>query len=333
MPCTADVCDQATGACSNPLPTAATACDDGNPCTQPGTCTGADCKPGPPVTCDDGNACTDDACVKGVGCTKKALDQTPCDDGDPCSLYESCKAGTCAAAGKKNCLDANACTLDICTPGKGCLFLPATLKPCDDNNACTGGDLCTNSATCSGTQKSCNDGNPCTNDACHPIAGCQFTAFPADPAKPVTCEDGNACTAVSACGNGKCLGVPMSTPACIDGVACTADGCDCQTGCVHPPVPCATFTWSGYKYKNSKQPRTSGGVKGASFKSSATPGKSKLTVKVQDRFSDPPLTAPITPGVVVQLLVTDGFTTECFKTTFTATPTKQNTTDFKIKGP
>ncbi len=89
----------------------------------------------------------------------------------------------------------------------------------------------------------------------------------------------------------------------------------------------------GFKYKNSKQPRLSGGVIGLTFKAGDA-GKSKLSVKAKERYSDPPSTAPIVAPVIVQMLVTDGFTTECFKTTFPVAGIKKQTlSQFLIKGP
>jgi hypothetical protein len=55
----------------------------------------------------------------------------------------------------------------------GCLFL-ANTDSCQDGNACTTGDLCSNGNCTPGTPTSCTDGNVCTDDTCVPATGCEF---------------------------------------------------------------------------------------------------------------------------------------------------------------
>ncbi len=44
---------------------------------------------------------------------------TPCDDGNPCTVNDVCKAGKCAAGKTKGCDDHNPCTLDTCNKANG----------------------------------------------------------------------------------------------------------------------------------------------------------------------------------------------------------------------
>src|SRR5207244_13230758 len=69
-PCTDDLCDPATGACSNPEAAAGTVCDDGNACTTGDTCSGGVCVGGA-HGCDVGNPCTDDSCDPATGSRTK----------------------------------------------------------------------------------------------------------------------------------------------------------------------------------------------------------------------------------------------------------------------
>lgn len=94
---------------------------------------------------------------------------------------------------------------------------------CDDGNACTTGDVCSN-GVCTGSSLDCDDKNQCTTDSCDSKSGCKHEAIAAD------CNDGNACTKLDTCSNGTCKGVPLD---CDDGQACTADSCDSKSGCVH----------------------------------------------------------------------------------------------------
>ena len=98
-PCTTDLCDVATGTCSNVEN--AVACDDGDACTVGDTCTLGECV-GRLVTCEDGNPCTDDVCDPAEGCVHHALGATDCeggpcecDDGEPCTIGDSCDSGFC----------------------------------------------------------------------------------------------------------------------------------------------------------------------------------------------------------------------------------------------
>lgn len=122
-------CQPETGVCSDEAAPAGTPCSDGNACTDSDSCQKGTCVSGRPVpdgsTCDDTNACTlTDTCQAG-SCTGTdnvvcaALDQchaagtcdpvkgcsnpnapegTSCDDGNVCTLLETCHAGSCQNA-------------------------------------------------------------------------------------------------------------------------------------------------------------------------------------------------------------------------------------------
>jgi hypothetical protein len=98
-PCTNDYCDDATQACKhnpNALP-----CDDGNACTVNDACLGGVCGSKTPKPCDDGNVCTQDGCDKVKGCTfAPGPDGSPCVAAGGCEAGGACKAGQCAPTGK-----------------------------------------------------------------------------------------------------------------------------------------------------------------------------------------------------------------------------------------
>lgn len=58
-------------------------------CTDAGVCLGIKA-----IACDDGQSCTADGCDGKLGCTHTDA-KWPCDDGDPCTVEESCSAGKC----------------------------------------------------------------------------------------------------------------------------------------------------------------------------------------------------------------------------------------------
>ena len=98
-PCTNAACDSATGACQQ-LQLTGNVCDDLNPCTTTDVCDAGICVGSGLVTCtDDGNVCTTDICnPKSGGCGVPVIDGTDCDDGDACTAYDECGAGTCGGA-------------------------------------------------------------------------------------------------------------------------------------------------------------------------------------------------------------------------------------------
>jgi len=122
------------------------------------------------------------------------------------------------------CDDNNACTQDLCDPGKGeCSHPTLDGSPCNaDNTDCTKNDTCQGGKCTAGPGKTCSDGNPCTDDACDPKTGCTFAN------NSTGCEDGKICTTGDYCGDGTCHAGKIST--CDDGNSCTDQVCDTKTG-------------------------------------------------------------------------------------------------------
>jgi cysteine-rich repeat protein len=174
-----------------------TACDDGLVCTSSDTCDGANVCGGGPRDCgaEEGNPCTDEYCDPSSGCVY--TDNTaPCEDGNACTENDTCAEGECVSGGPVDCNDSDVCTSDSCDPDSGCTYEFNT-SPCDDANACTDTDTCSE-GTCAGSTITCNDGNVCTDDSCNVATGCVFT----NNVSP--CDDGNMCTEPDVCGGGTC---------------------------------------------------------------------------------------------------------------------------------
>ncbi len=177
-------------------------CDDGDLCTAQDSC-GADgvCS-GTPLICDDSDACTTDSCVT--------------------------ESGQCANV-EVSCDDSNVCTVDTCDAATGCKNdVVADATECDDESACTSGDVCT-AGVCAGKTVDCADGNPCTADTCDPATGCVNANEP----DGTGCTDGNLCTESDQCLQGTCTGQPVN---CDDGEVCTLDQCAPDSGCSNTPV-------------------------------------------------------------------------------------------------
>ena len=292
-PCTIDVCAPKTGKCIAKAGSNGIACDDGNPCTAGDTCNKGVCKAGVQPGCVAPNACQLGACDQKTG--KCAFSPTNegglCNDGDACSLLDTCKAGKCLPKDGQLCNDNDVCTNDICdnTTGK-CVYTPGSEgAACDDGSKCTFAETCKNGACTPASTKNCKDNNDCTLDGCDaktgecaptlakdgaacndssactkndtcqigvckgiPAVDCASTACYAATCDPLTakcltipqnekgpCDDGDPCSLVDACKNGKC-GPQNSINPCDDDNACTVDSCakdpkNGALGCTHVP--------------------------------------------------------------------------------------------------
>jgi RHS repeat-associated protein len=171
-------------------------------------------------TCDPTTgACSNPAAANG----------TTCDDGNPCTLSDSCQSGTCVGTSQVVCVAIDQCHIaGACDPTNGTCSNPpvANGTSCNDGNACTQVDTC-QSGSCMGSKPV-----TCTaTDQCHFAGTCDPTSGTcSNPAAAdgTTCDDNDACTQVDACSSGVCSG---SNP-----VICTAsDQC-------HGPGVCSPAT-------------------------------------------------------------------------------------------
>ncbi len=235
-----------------------TPCSDGDPCTSPDLCLAGACV-GTAVDCSwrDG-VCTKGTCEPPLGeCVALPVDDgTTCDDGDPYTDGEACRAGACEGGTAVSCHgtadgiacdDGNPCTQDDRCGANECHGLPlADGTACDDHDACTTGDVCleglcrANAVDCTGLVTTC------ASAACDQGSGeCVVTPR----AEGQACDDGSACTTDDTCLGGACVGADQcickDVPdggLCDDGRACTqGDACASEL-CVGQPVLCAPST-------------------------------------------------------------------------------------------
>jgi len=171
----------ATTCCDPGAGSAASDCDDNDPCTVDG------CVP-------DGEAAAGGACghTPIIGC---CLSDASCEDGNPCTA-DRCSApgGTCSSAvipgccaGASDCDDRDPCTEDRCV-----------------EVACAHAPLC-----CDG-DGDCDDGDPCTSGRCDG-GQCRYTS--ACCREDADCDDGLACTD-DRCDNGTCRNAFTYAPGC-----------------------------------------------------------------------------------------------------------------------
>ena len=227
--CLMTTCDAVTGACGVAPDHEALACNDGDACTLGDICELGECEGPTALSCDDGNTCTIDSCDSVAGCVHEPHSST-CNDGDPCSVLDTCVDGACVGTGALDCNDGNPCTHDLCQPTVGCDHQSNT-SPCDDGSACTLGDLCAGGVCTGGTPIDCDDSNACTDDQCDPEAGCTPVAL---TGVEVLCDDLNTCTTEDHCVDGVCGGT--GSLECDDKNPCTKDICLVTGGCQNEAV-------------------------------------------------------------------------------------------------
>jgi cysteine-rich repeat protein len=122
----------------------------------------------PGEDCDDGNTLNGDCCSS--TCHFEAAGST-CNDGNACTVGETCNQGVCGNGTAVVCNDGNACTQDSCSPASGCVFNPTPLNgaSCNDGQICTINDVC-NAGTCAGTPAPDTD----ADGKCNPADNCPY---------------------------------------------------------------------------------------------------------------------------------------------------------------
>jgi len=202
-------------------------CGDGNACNGVEICVGNQCQPGTAPSCGGETACTVAGCDARLGCvTRNKPDGTTCSDGNAATTNDRCTAGVCSGTvppppdpeptcDPAACEDGDPCTVNGCLQG-ACIARPAPNGTmCDDGDATTVADMCTD-AVCAGTPPvsgppvcgglSCEDGNTCTADACTEL-GCTHVAL----ADGTACDDGDRKTRGDRCSAGTCVGAEKSS--------------------------------------------------------------------------------------------------------------------------
>ena len=171
-----------------------------------------------PVQCDASGdqACIKNSCQAATGqCAMQPLSEgSPCEDGQPCTLLDSCKAGACVPGGPPDCSGvADLCNTGGCEPspkakdGWQCVSLPkAGTIACDaDSDGCTVGDQCVNGACAAGAKFDCADkAGPCQQAFCVADGASGHTCKVILAPLNTPCEDGQTCTTGDFCLSGKC---------------------------------------------------------------------------------------------------------------------------------
>lgn len=209
------------GRCESVALADGTPCDDGNPCSPSSACSGGECR-GTSSTLCRGAPCVICNPTPGGGCDGSLVQPagTPCDDGNRCTIGDSCSGATCVSTAGIACADdGNECTDDRCDPMTGSCGYPVVAgRTCEDGNACTHAQTCQADGRCAGGGlTTCPVGaDPCVGSDCDPTSGLCVLAS----------RDGARCG-------------PDGTGTCTGG-SCLCGGSDCSSPCLPGEVPCPT---------------------------------------------------------------------------------------------
>jgi hypothetical protein len=221
-PCKVEAC--IGGSCTFVDAPNGTPCTDGNACTRTDTCQNGACVGSDPVVCEALDQCHEvGTCDPDTGlCSNPAKSNgTPCDDGNLCTVNDTCQAGICTPGAPKNCDDNNECTADTCDQATGsCVHTPLPGQPCNQSNKCRT-DVCNASGQC--------QPGPATV-TCPQCQVCEpATATCVNVSNGTPCEDGNLCTLGDTCQSGTCQpGAAKTCPS--TGNQCTESVCNKTTG-------------------------------------------------------------------------------------------------------
>ncbi len=213
----------ATGVCTNPLRPDGTPCNDANASTTGDACSAGACAGVDHCTsvvcvaqdqCHSAGTCVDHAA--GTCSNPDMANGTPCDDLDPNTTGDTCKAGACAGV--------DHCVGVVCTAHDQCHMVGVCTDhatgvcsnpPAPDGTTCDDGDPATSNDRCMGG--SCGGADHCigvtctARDQCHTAGVCvdHSTGECDNPAVPdgAGCDDGDPTTAGDACRGGTCNGV------------------------------------------------------------------------------------------------------------------------------
>ena len=167
-------------------------CDDGDPCTTNDSCQSGSCT-GKAKDCSAlGDGCHAGVCLGG-SCVVQSKSGTACDDGNACTVNDTCTSGVCNGSVKDCSASSGTCAIGVCQGGT-CAAQPINQGGlCNDGNPCTVGDMCLG-GSCNGKAMDCSG----LNDACG-VGTCSFGQCV--KSGQGLCTPGQVETDSQACGN------------------------------------------------------------------------------------------------------------------------------------
>ncbi len=236
--CNEGICDAQAEECV-PRPLADdTACDDGLFCTVSDSCQDGVCEGNTRDCSAEDDQCNDGVCDEQAGaCVPEPVaDDSPCDDGQYCTVGESCQQGQCTGGSPRECSAlGGSCRSGTCDEQLD----SCTGDPLPDGTACTNSQFCTVNDECqagscvAGDPRDCSAaGDQCNDGVCDES---QNRCEPSPKPDGTTCDDDRFCTVGDVCTSGSCGGSSRDCSAAGD--QCNDGTCDENAdACVPQPV-------------------------------------------------------------------------------------------------
>jgi hypothetical protein len=174
---------------------------------------------------------------------------TPCDDGQFCTIEESCDDGVCGGGSPNICgIASSPCLSVVCyEDSKTC-----DVTPVNDGASCNPTDLCQSNGVChigecEGEPKDCSFSplSECNTVACDPATG-KCTGIPAAEKDDAPCVlTGDLCSSNKTCKEGQCQGGNPKDCSALD-AGCEVGVCDPGSGICNPaPAQIGTLCTDG----------------------------------------------------------------------------------------
>ncbi|MFN7700915.1 MAG: hypothetical protein ACK5U8_23680 [Deltaproteobacteria bacterium] len=155
----------------------------------------------------------DSDCAAGLLCFGGGCQPDPCEDGDPCTTGERCRARCVATV--------DPCRGVVCGADETCIdgdSFPGCLPVACEGVSCPSGQFC------DPARGRCAEISPC-DARCGDGAACHFTCTPRSACEGVTCPEGQFCRA------GACIVNPCAGVTCARGEVCNNGLCIATCGC------------------------------------------------------------------------------------------------------
>jgi len=247
--CQVGQCNVQTGACVASTAPDSSPCGPGTSCSTQ-SCNGGSCIEDVTAGCLISNTCysagaTNPAnacqvCTPNTSRTSWSNRTGSCDDGDTCTINDTCNAGVCQGTPRDCSSLDSTCSLGVCDTTGSCVAQPRNQgMVCSPSLICASNN-CNNGSCVQTITEGCLIGNTCYIDGdLRPGNPCQVCDSSVSQTNWTNrnsgiCNDGNNCTTGDSCSNGVCVGTPKDCSAFNS--QCSVGMCGMSGNCYAAPI-------------------------------------------------------------------------------------------------